>query len=190
MPSTSRREAQDPRNSGLNFQLALSYQKLGRIDDALQAYERLLQFDPNVDAAINNYAALVADYRNDDTEAVARALTLATRFQSGENGNFLDTLGWLYYRTGDFNRAVGILERAALLVPNDPQLRYHLGMALVRSGQKERAQAELAQAIPPGADFPARRGARDPTAASRRGPAEALDRLRKCVEGVGLPCGG
>ena len=171
--------AQDPRNIGLNFQLAQSYQKLGRIDDALQAYERLLQFDPNVDAAINNYAALVADYRNDDTEALARALTLATRFQSGENGNFLDTLGWLYYRTGDFNRAVGSsragrapgAQRPAASLPS----RYGTGPQRSegarpgRAGPRSAVRRQLSWR---------RRGARDPAAASCRRSRRSLSRRR------------
>jgi tetratricopeptide (TPR) repeat protein len=98
-------------------------------------------------------AALVADYAYEDPERLERALEIASRFRASNNGWFLDTLGWLHYRKGDYPVAASYLERAVADLADNPQLRYHLGMALKASGQTERARLELQRAVVQGAEY-------------------------------------
>ena len=126
----------------------------GQTDEALRSFERVLETDPKNEVAANNVAALIADYKYQDPKELDRALALADRFRASENAYFLDTLGWLQYRKGDFPVAVAFLQRARAQSASGPQFNYHLGMALYRDGQKEKALAELAQAFPEGADYP------------------------------------
>jgi tetratricopeptide (TPR) repeat protein len=144
---------QSPRDLALLVRLAETAERTRRIDTAIEAYRQIIEIDPNLESAVNNYAALVADHRTEDTMALARALTLAGHFGTSDNGALLDTLGWLHYRTGDTERARGLLERAVLLVPDHPQIRYHLGMVLLRTGNEERARAELTLATRDGVDY-------------------------------------
>jgi tetratricopeptide (TPR) repeat protein len=60
---------------------------------------------------------------------------------------FADTLGWIHYLRGEYPLAVDLLSRAAQDEPADPVIRYHLGMALSRQGQNERALEELKAAV-------------------------------------------
>jgi tetratricopeptide (TPR) repeat protein len=106
-----------------------------------------------IDVALNNYAALIADHRYSDAEALDRAISLVSRFRSTDKPIYLDTLGWLHYRKGDFAVAAAFLERAATLAPAEPVHRYHLGMAVYKSGQKQRALEELERALGEGADY-------------------------------------
>jgi tetratricopeptide (TPR) repeat protein len=122
----------------------------GRAEEAIAVYEAMLALQPDSDLAINNYAALVADYRYEDKAALDRAVTLAARFRASSNALFLDTLGWLYYRRGDYPVASTYLERAVSLAGDRADLRYHLGMAYARSGQTERAVIELTKATAAG----------------------------------------
>ena len=55
------------------------------------------------------------------------------------DGYFIDSLGWAYYRKGAYRKAVEELEKAVALVPNDPIINDHLGDALWRSGYKNEA---------------------------------------------------
>jgi cellulose synthase operon protein C len=119
----------------------------GRHVAAMEAYGRILGVDPANQGAANNYAALVADYAYEDAAELERALVIAQRFRTSTNGLFLDTLGWLHYRNGDYPVATAYLERAAAQIGNKPEIRYHLGMALKASGQTERARLELARAV-------------------------------------------
>jgi tetratricopeptide (TPR) repeat protein len=119
----------------------------GRHAEAIDVYETLIELQPANDVAANNFAALVADYAHDDEARLAKALELAERFRASANGLFLDTLGWLYYRTGDYAAASTFLGRAVAASPDAAQLRYHLGMALERTGDTEGALEHLRQAV-------------------------------------------
>ena len=136
-----------PQNVDLLNDLAGLLFTAGRHDEAIATYERVIALQPDSDFAINNFAAITADYLRNDPAALDKALNLATRFRTSNNPLFLDTLGWLYYRKGDYAVAATYLERATNLAPDRTDLRYHLGMALARSGQSERAITELRRVV-------------------------------------------
>jgi Flp pilus assembly protein TadD len=52
----------------------------------------------------------------------------------------VDSLGWAYYRLGDYDKAVEKLERAAELEPADPEINHHLGDAYWRVGRRLEAR--------------------------------------------------
>ncbi len=150
----------------------------GRMDEAMRSFERVLEKEPRNDVAANNVAALIADYKYQDPQQLERALQLADRFRASENAYFLDTLGWLQYRKGDYPVAVAFLQRARAQSASGPQFNYHLGMALYRDGQKEKALEELAQAFPDGADYPG-------IAEARETHAKLVAELGKTTAGAG-----
>jgi tetratricopeptide (TPR) repeat protein len=57
-----------------------------------------------------------------------------------QSGAMIDSLGWAYYRLGDFKSAVDRLEQAVSLEPGDPDVNDHLGDAYWRAGRKIEAQ--------------------------------------------------
>jgi tetratricopeptide (TPR) repeat protein len=109
---------------------------------------------PSLDLAAQNYAAMVALYLHDQPERLERAFAIATeRFRTTNDPYRLDVLGWLHYHKGDYATALPFLERAVSLEGSDPELRYHLGMALFRLGQEERALIELERALAADSEF-------------------------------------
>ena len=56
--------------------------------------------------------------------------------QRPDDGYIVDSLGWAYYRIGNFEDAVKNLERAIDLKPEDPTINDHLGDAYWRTGRK------------------------------------------------------
>ena len=52
--------------------------------------------------------------------------------QRADDGYIVDSLGWAYYRLGNFEEAVKHLERAVELKPEDPTINDHLGDAYWR----------------------------------------------------------
>jgi len=56
------------------------------------------------------------------------------------DGYIVDSLGWGYYRLGNFKKAVRHLERAAELRPQDPIINDHLGDAYWRVGRTREAK--------------------------------------------------
>jgi Flp pilus assembly protein TadD len=57
-----------------------------------------------------------------------------------QSGAMIDSLGWAYYRNGDYKTAVDKLEQAVSLEPADPDVNDHLGDAYWRDGRKVEAQ--------------------------------------------------
>jgi Flp pilus assembly protein TadD len=117
------------------------------IDGAIATYRSVLDSNPRLDVAANNLAALVADFKYKNTAELDSALQLAQRFQSSENPYFLDTLGWLHYRKGDYSLAVVFLRKAQDAKPDHPQLNLHLGLAYYKSGNPAEARRYLEKAI-------------------------------------------
>ncbi len=64
-----------------------------------------------------------------------------------DDGYFVDSLGWAFYRLRNYKKAVEELERAVELKPDDPVINDHLGDAYWRVGRKLEAQFQWSQAL-------------------------------------------
>ena len=66
--------------------------------------------------------------------------------QRPDDGYIVDSLGWAYFRTGNYPDAVKQLERAIELKPEDPTINDHLGDAYWRIGRTLEAKFQWAHA--------------------------------------------
>jgi tetratricopeptide (TPR) repeat protein len=66
--------------------------------------------------------------------------------QRPDDGYIVDSLGWAYYRTGNYAEAVKNLERAVELKPEDPTINDHLGDAYWRVGRTLEARFQWSHA--------------------------------------------
>jgi tetratricopeptide (TPR) repeat protein len=64
-----------------------------------------------------------------------------------EDGYIVDSLGWAYYRLGDYEKAAEYLEKATELVPEDPTINDHLGDAYWRTGRLVEARYQWKRAL-------------------------------------------
>ena len=78
---------------------------------------------------------------------VADVFELAKRFERSSNATLIDTLGWIYFKLGQNDRALPLLQRAAATAPQAPVFQYHLGMALYQQGDMKSAKTHLQRAI-------------------------------------------
>jgi tetratricopeptide (TPR) repeat protein len=74
--------------------------------------------------------------------------------QRADDGYIVDSLGWAYYRIGQFDEAVKHLEHAVELKPEDPTINDHLGDAYWKVGRmlEARFQWSHARDLKPEAD--------------------------------------
>ena len=63
------------------------------------------------------------------------------------DGYIIDSLGWVYYRLGNYEKAVPELERAVQLRPEDPIINNHLGDAYWRVGRELEARFQWKRAL-------------------------------------------
>jgi tetratricopeptide (TPR) repeat protein len=66
--------------------------------------------------------------------------------QRPDDGYIVDSLGWAYYRIGNYEEAVKNLERAIDLKPEDPTINDHLGDAYWRVGRTLEAKFQWSHA--------------------------------------------
>jgi tetratricopeptide (TPR) repeat protein len=66
--------------------------------------------------------------------------------QRADDGYIVDSLGWAYYRLGNYEEAVKHLDRAVELKPEDPTINDHLGDAYWRVGRTLEAQFQWSHA--------------------------------------------
>ncbi|MFI5370846.1 MAG: tetratricopeptide repeat protein [Candidatus Eisenbacteria bacterium] len=114
-----------PGEDGLWFNLAATRERLGDLPGAEAAVRDVLGREPDNPGALNFLGYMWADHglRLDEAvEMVQRALTA-----DPDNGAYLDSLGWAYFRLGRLDEARPLLERAVALTRGDPVVREHLG---------------------------------------------------------------
>lgn len=62
------------------------------------------------------------------------------------DGAFHDTLGWVYYRKGEYEKAIRQLKRAKVLEPQNALIKYHLARAYLKAGMKNKVD-ELRESV-------------------------------------------
>ena len=143
-------------DSRLHFMQASLLHTQGRFEEAVKVYRAMLERNPSLDLAANNLAALIADAYPENEELLTEARALAERFQASQNPYYLDTLGWVLYRSGDLNQAAIFLERADQLLSGVATFRYHLAHVRIAQGQTDQAEALLAELLEDERPFPHR----------------------------------
>jgi Flp pilus assembly protein TadD len=93
-----------------------------------------------------NYLAYSWVDRNENLEQAKDMLIKAVSLRP-RDGFIIDSLGWLYYRLGEFDDAVVQLEKAVSLEAADPTITDHLADAYWRVGRREEARYQWQRAL-------------------------------------------
>jgi len=130
--------AAQPESMNLLWAKASFLEQANDIDGAIGIYEELYARNSNSPIIANNYASLLATYRNDE-ESLERAYTIGRRLRGTEIAPFQDTYGWILFRRGDFEEAITYLEPAAEAIASDPIVQFHLAEAYRAAGREIKA---------------------------------------------------
>jgi tetratricopeptide (TPR) repeat protein len=142
----------------LMMELATLQERLGRPQDSIASYERLLAAVPESEVAANNLAMLLVTYGKDAGD-LARAKDLAERFAASRNPTYLNTYGWVLYQHGEVEQALPALQKAVEGRPESSLLRYHLALAQFKAGRRDEARSNLERALARDDAFPGRQDA-------------------------------
>ncbi len=118
-------------------QLALVYEALKHYDEADSLYEEALRLNPSNDLVLNNYGYSLAE-RNVQLE---RALGMAKKAVAAQpaNGSYLDTMGWIYFRLGQFDDAAKFVKEAIAKGEANATVYEHLGDIYYRMNNRDAA---------------------------------------------------
>jgi tetratricopeptide (TPR) repeat protein len=122
--------------------LALVYEALDRYDDAYRVYETALKVDSKNSLILNNYAYSLSE-RGIDLDKALKMAQLAIQLDP-KNSAYLDTIGWVYFKLGDYGEAESYVKEALSIrsQPGDSSpatLEEHLGDIYAKMGDMKRA---------------------------------------------------
>ncbi|MBT6567221.1 MAG: tetratricopeptide repeat protein [Candidatus Puniceispirillum sp.] len=114
----------------LDRNLAITYEQLGSDDKAEERFLAALTVSPDDAFTLNYLGYWWADEGRNLDEAI-KMIEKAVELRP-ESGYFVDSLGWVHYKLGNYPVAVELLEKATTLEPADPVIFDHLGDAYWR----------------------------------------------------------
>ncbi len=127
------------------FQRGIAYERLKEWPKAEPNFQRSLELNPNQPQVMNylGYSWIDMNINLDEGMELIRE---AVRLRPND-GYIVDSLGWAYYRLGDYESAVRELERAVEIRPADPTINDHLGDAYWRAGRQLEARYQWQRAL-------------------------------------------
>jgi tetratricopeptide (TPR) repeat protein len=127
------------------FMLGSIYERQKKYDMAEEQFKKVLAVDPLNASAANYLGYMLADQGvrlEESVRYIQKALELEPN-----NGAYLDSLGWAYYKMDRCDLAEPPLKEAARLMSDDPTIHEHLGRLYLRMGKETLAQQEWERAL-------------------------------------------
>ena len=127
------------------FMLGSIYERQKKYDLAEEQFKKVLAADPLNASAANYLGYMLAD-RGVRLEESVKYIQKALELEPN-NGAYLDSLGWAYYKMDRCDLAEPPLEKAARLMSDDPTIHEHLGRLYLRMGKETLAEQEWERAL-------------------------------------------
>ncbi|MBI1748099.1 MAG: tetratricopeptide repeat protein [Acidobacteria bacterium] len=135
----------DTANDSLRFRLATVYERSKAYDKAETLFLDLLQKNPKNAETLNYLGYMLAD-RGVKLEKALDYVKKAVELDPN-NGAYLDSLGWAYFKLNQLNLAEENLRRAVSRLKNDPTIHEHLGDLYFKTGDLNRAEEAWQKAV-------------------------------------------
>jgi tetratricopeptide (TPR) repeat protein len=127
-------EADNPR---YYFRLGVVYDKSNKKEASMDAMRKVISLDPKHSNALNYLGYTYADLGKNLDEA-ERLILEALKYKPND-GYITDSLGWVYYKKGEYEKALEYLQKAIGIVPDDPIMLEHLGDTHLKLNDKPNA---------------------------------------------------
>ncbi len=121
------------------------YERQKKYDQAEQVFRQVLAMDAQNAMTLNYLGYMMADHGTHLEEAlgyIKKAVQL-----DPANGAYLDSLGWAYYKLGNYDMAEEQLRKASEHMANDPTVQEHLGDLYQKTGRLKQAAAHWERAL-------------------------------------------
>jgi len=127
------------------YLLGSIYERQKKYDMAEEQFKKVLASNPLNAGAANYLGYMLAD-RGVRLEESLKYIEKAVQIEPN-NGAYLDSLGWAYYKMNRYDLAAPKLERAVSLMSDDPTIREHLGYVYLHLGKETQAEQEWERAL-------------------------------------------
>jgi tetratricopeptide (TPR) repeat protein len=129
--------------------LAILLETMGRHDESIELYRRLIELEPKNLIAVNNLAWILSEEKGQYKQALELAqkgLKLAPNYI-----DLVETRGVIFYRLGDFTNAISDLNQCVELYPSTTRqyaaASFHLARVFDKIGRNDEALKHLRQAL-------------------------------------------
>ena len=129
----------------LLFARGMVNERLKNWDHAEKDLKAALSYEPDQPYVLNYLGYSWAD-QGKNLDKAAEMIEKAVRLKPTD-GAIVDSLGWVYFRIGNYDRAVKTLEQAIELDSTESEINDHLGDAYWRVGRKSEARFQWSRAI-------------------------------------------
>ncbi len=116
------------------YSRGVCYERIKEWEKAEADLQKALKLDKNQELTLNYLGYSWVD-QNINVKQAMQLIRRAVQKRPND-GYFVDSLGWAYYRQNEFKQAVKHLERAVELKPDDPVINDHLGDAYWKVGRR------------------------------------------------------
>ena len=134
-----------PDDSSVVFELGSQYDRAKRYPEAEAVFHQILQRDPQNAAALNYLGYMLAE-RGERLDESVDYLKKALQLEP-DNGSYLDSLGWAYYKSDKLDLAEDNLHRAADQLKTNSVIQEHYGEVLFKLGRYNEAIAAWTRAL-------------------------------------------
>jgi len=138
-------QAKFPTDDTIAFELGTVFDKQKKFADAESAFRQVLARDPENATALNYLGYMLAE-RGERLDESVTYLKKALQIEP-ENGSFLDSLGWAYFRSDKLDLAEDNLRRAADQLRTNSVIQDHYGDVLFKLGRYDEAIAAFTRAL-------------------------------------------
>ncbi len=141
-----------PEARGVRFALAASLERSGKWEESEAVFREILAGAPDDAPSLNYLGYMYADRGvklDEAREMLIKAVSL-----DPTSGAYIDSLGWVYFRLGEYGLAEKHLTEAARLAPSDPTVNEHMGDLFQALGDAARAAEWYRKALACEADDP------------------------------------
>lgn len=135
----------EPYHWSLFYFRGISLERDGQWRRAEADFLKALELQPD-QPYVMNYLAYSWVEQKVNLDEAKQMLVRAVELRPND-GYIVDSLGWVYFRTGSYDDAVTYLERAVELKPQDPVINDHLGDAYWRVGREQEARFQWRRAL-------------------------------------------
>jgi Flp pilus assembly protein TadD len=132
-------------NRRVLFELGVALEQIGKRGESIDVMKKLVKLDSS-DATILNYLGYMLVEENRELDYAGVLIERALVFEP-ENGAFLDSKGWLYYRKQDFPKARKFIEMAISRIPQDTTILEHYALILEKLGLRDQAMEKWRQIL-------------------------------------------
>jgi tetratricopeptide (TPR) repeat protein len=132
-------------NNTIAFELGAVLDRQKRYADAEAVFKQVLERDPENAPALNYLGYMLAE-RGERLDESVGLLQRALKIEP-DNGSFLDSLGWAYYKADKLDLAETNLRRAADQLKTNSVIQDHYGDVLSKMGRVDEAIAAWTRAL-------------------------------------------